>query len=290
MARLRGVDQVAPLGLSMNQTTAHRDATETTWDTPPRSLAPDDEKPLLVVDLDGFAGPLDLLLALARTQKVDLSAISIVALVDQYLDFISEARALQLEVAGDYLVMASWLAFLKSRLLLPKAPEDEDATLTGEELARRLAFRLKRLEAMRNSAEQLMRQPRLGQDVFARGAAQPRKTIRQTVYQAEIYDLLKAYADQRKRTMPRRHVVRQRTVWSLKDGRERLSRVASDTWVQLDLFLSDAQAEPSQSRTALAATFGASLEMVRDGLLEMRQERPFAPLLLRKSQRQEQRP
>ncbi|HEY5732297.1 MAG TPA: ScpA family protein, partial [Methyloceanibacter sp.] len=156
----------------------------------------------LVVDVEGFEGPLDLLLALARTQKVDLARISVLALAQQYLDFINEARRLRLEIAADYLVMAAWLAFLKSKLLLP-AEQDEDGEPTGEELAQLLAFRLKRLDAMREAAAQLMTRKRLGRDVFARGMPEPLRISRKSTYQADLYDLLKAYAQQRQRTAVR---------------------------------------------------------------------------------------
>ena len=178
----------------------------------------------LVVDVEGFEGPLDLLLALARTQKVDLARISVLALAQQYLDFINEARRLRLEIAADYLVMAAWLAFLKSKLLLP-AEQDEDGEPSGEELAQLLAFRLKRLDAMREAAAQLMTRKRLGRDVFARGMPEPLRISRKSTYQADLYDLLKAYAQQRQRTAVRTWQVRQRTVWSLKEAREELERL-----------------------------------------------------------------
>lgn len=260
------------------------------WDAPvrtdPAGEAAADDGEALLVEVDGFSGPLDLLLALARTQKLDLTAISIVALVDQYLVFIEKARALRLELAGDYLVMAAWLAFLKSRLLIPKQSDDDDVEIDGEEMARRLAFRLKRLEAMRNASESLLRRPRLGRDVFARGAAEPTKSVRTTVFTAELYDLLSAYAQQRRRTLKTKHIVRRRPVWSIKDARQRLERLvgkpAPGEWLQLDLFLAQYLPDPEQSRTVLAASFGASLEMVREGVLEIRQDRAFSPLLLRR--------
>ena len=167
----------------------------------------------LVVDVEGFEGPLDLLLALARTQKVDLARISVLALAQQYLDFIAEARRLRLEIAADYLVMAAWLTFLKSKLLLPAQQDIEDEP-TGEELGRLLAFRLKRLHAMREAAAALMTRKRLGRDVFARGMPEPLRITRKSTYQANLYDLLKAYAQQRQRNAVKSWEVRQRTVWS----------------------------------------------------------------------------
>ncbi|MGE0769338.1 MAG: ScpA family protein [Hyphomicrobiaceae bacterium] len=239
---------------------------------------------VLVVDLAGFEGPLDLLLALARTQKVDLAQISIVGLVDQYLAFIADAKQLRLELAADYLVMAAWLAFLKSRLLLPRE-EKRDDEVSPEELAARLHFRLQRLLAMRQAAAQLFTRQRLGRDVFSRGMPEGTRTIRERQYAAEIYDLLKAYADQRKRTTVKRaHVVRRRVVWSIKDARQRLERLvgaAAGTWIQLDLFIEQFLPAPELGRTALASSFGATLEMAREGLIEIRQDVPFAPIELR---------
>src|SRR5262245_38371842 len=194
----------------------------------------------LIVSLDGFEGPLDLLLALARTQKVDLAKISVLALAEQYLAFVSQALKARLELAADYLVMAAWLAFLKSKLLLPRE-EGTEQQPSGDELAARLAFRLMRLEAMRNAGAQLMTRKRLGQDVFPRGSPEGVRTIRVRKYTAMIFDLLKAYADQRKRTIKRVHVVPKRVVWSIKEARQRLEALlgdkVEDTWVQLDQFL-----------------------------------------------------
>ena len=175
----------------------------------------------LVVDVEGFEGPLDLLLALARTQKVDLARISVLALAQQYLDFINEARRLRLEIAADYLVMAAWLAFLKSKLLLPAEPSEEGEP-SGAELAALLAFRLKRLHAMREVSAQLMTRNRLGRDVFARGLPQPTHITRKSVYDANVYDLLKAYSQQRQRTSSLSLRLRPRTVLSLKDARDEL--------------------------------------------------------------------
>jgi segregation and condensation protein A len=237
----------------------------------------------LVVDVEGFEGPLDLLLALARTQKVDLARISVLALAQQYLDFITEARRLRLEIAADYLVMAAWLAFLKSKLLLP-AEKDEDGEPSGEELAQLLAFRLKRLDAMREAAAQLMTRKRLGRDVFARGMPEPLRITRKSTYQADLYDLLKAYAQQRQRTAVRTWQVRQRTVWSLKEARDELERLLGMTcdWAPLDQLLAEFLVGPELRKTALASGFTATLEMTREGALEIRQAKLFAPLLLRR--------
>lgn len=266
---------------------AMRTAAETAdWDSPVVTEVRPEEA--LRVDIDGFSGPLDLLLALARTHKIDLARISIVRLVDQYIAFIAEARKVNLEVAADYLVMAAWLAFLKSRLLLPRE-KSADGELSGEELAARLKFRLMRLEAMREAAARLMTRKRLGQDVFARGSPETVRTIRETVWSAEIIDLLKAYADQRRRAIKPVHVVKRRVVWSIKDARQRLERLVGEStgdWVQLDLFIGQyllpAQPAPGVSRSVLASSFGATLEMARDGMIELRQDRPYSALHVRR--------
>jgi segregation and condensation protein A len=249
--------------------------------------SPDDahaEGEQLVVDVAGFEGPLDLLLALARTQKVDLAKISVLALVEQYLEFISEAQKLKIEIAADYLVMAAWLAYLKSRLLLPREDKPADQA-TAEELARRLSFRLMRLDAMRNAIAQLMTRKRLGVDVFPRGRPEGVRTIRESQYTATIYDLLRAYADQRRRTIKVGHVVKARAVWSIKDARIRLERLVGQSigdWVQLELFLEQYLPSKEEAKTVRASSFGASLEMVREGLVEIRQDAPFAPIYMRK--------
>ena len=237
----------------------------------------------LIVDVEGFGGPLDLLLALARTQKVDLAKISVLALAQQYLDFISEARSLRLEIAADYLVMAAWLAFLKSKLLLPAEPSEEGEP-SGEELAALLAFRLKRLDAMRDAAARLMTRKRLGRDVFPRGLPEPVRVTRNSTYEANVYDLLKAYSQQRQRNSTRTLHMEKRTVWSLKEARDELERllgIACD-WAPLDLLLAEFLVEPEIRKTALASSFTATLEMTREGALEIRQLKSFAPLLVRR--------
>ena len=247
-----------------------------------------DEEPgpgeALVVDVDGFEGPLDMLLALARTQKVDLAKISMLALAQQYLAFITEAQRLRLELAGDYLVMAAWLAYLKSRLLLPRDSNPDDEP-TGEELAQRLTFRLMRLEAMRRAAAQLMTSRRLGRDVFCRGMPEGVRTIREKQYTAQIYDLLQAYAEQRVRAVKRVHVVKARTVWSIKEARQRLEKLVGQSagnWVQLGVFLERYLPAAVDGRTVLASSFGATLEMAREGFLDIRQEAPYAPIYMRR--------
>ncbi|OYW55196.1 MAG: segregation/condensation protein A [Hyphomicrobium sp. 32-62-53] len=262
-------------------------ARETTaWELPNAENAPSAAE-AFIVDVEGFEGPLDLLLALARTQKVDLAHVSILALVEQYLTFINEAQRLKLEIAGDYLVMAAWLAFLKSRLLLPKE-KTEDGQETAEEMAQKLSFRLARLEAMRNAMAHLMTRKRLGRDVFPRGMPEGVKTVRDTEWTAQIYDLLKAYADQRRRTVKVSHVVKARKVWSIKDARTRLEKLVGQTtglWTQLDLFMHHYLPETApaeEQKTVVASSFGATLEMAREGYVELQQEAPFAPLYVRK--------
>lgn len=266
----------------MNEATAGADNAPGAWEAPaPDAVAPADA---FVVAIDGFEGPLDLLLALARTQKVDLAKISVLELVEQYLKHIAEAERLRLEIAADYLVMAAWLAFLKSRMLLPREKDDGDLP-SAEEMAQQLAFRLMRLEAMRNAIAQLMTRKRLGRDVFARGMPEGIKTIRETEWTAQVYDLLKAYAEQRKRTVVVTHVVKARRVWSIKEARLRLEKLvggAVGSWAQLDLFIEQYLPHTEEDRTVLASSFGATLEMAREGLVELRQDEPFAPIYIRK--------
>ncbi|MER8610240.1 ScpA family protein [Mesorhizobium sp. M1216] len=237
--------------------------------------------PALVVDVAGFEGPLDLLLHLARNQKVDLSRISILALAEQYLAFVEKVRALRLELAADYLVMAAWLAFLKSKLLIPKQPGDEGES--GEELAAVLQFRLKRLEAMRDAAARLVNRNRLGRDVFARGMPEMVIIEKRNAYSASLYDLLTAYAQQRQKQAITNVMIARRGVWSLKDARDVLIRLIGSLrdWTALDSFLVEYLAGPEERRTAVASSFAATLELVREGKMEMRQDQVFAPLYLR---------
>ena len=237
--------------------------------------------PSLVVDVAGFEGPLDLLLHLARNQKVDLARISILALAEQYLAFVEKVRALRLELAADYLVMAAWLAFLKSKLLIPKQPGEEGES--GEELAAVLQFRLKRLEAMRDAAARLVNRNRLGRDVFARGMPEMVIIEKRNSFSASLYDLLTAYAQQRQRQAINNLTIARRAVWSLKDAREVLARLIGTVgdWTALDSFLIEYLAAPEEKRTAIASSFAATLEMVREGKLEVRQDQVFAPIYLR---------
>ena len=249
------------------------------WADNDESRTSDD--PSLVVDVAGFEGPLDLLLHLARNQKVDLARISVLALAEQYLVFIETARKLRLELAADYLVMAAWLAFLKSKLLIPKLPGDEGES--GEELAAVLQFRLKRLEAMRDAAARLVNRNRLGRDVFKRGMPELVIVEKRNQYSATLYDLLSAYASQRQRQVMTNVQIAKRGVWSLKQARDILTRMIGEIrdWTALDSFLIDYLATAEERATAIASSFAASLEMVREGQIEVRQSEPFAPIYLR---------
>jgi segregation and condensation protein A len=240
------------------------------------------DEPALIVDVEGFEGPLDLLLTLARQQKVDLAKISILALADQYLAFIEHARRLRLELAADYLVMAAWLAYLKSRLLLPAT--DAEAGPSAEDMAASLALRLRRLEAFRAVAGELMTRPQLARDVFARGTPEPIIDLKHPQWTATLYDLLSAYAVQRQKHALARVQVQRRTVWSLAEARIALERLvgAATDWARLDEYLIAYVVEPSQRTTALASSFAASLELVREGVLEVHQHAAFAPLYVRK--------
>jgi segregation and condensation protein A len=240
------------------------------------------DEPALVVDVEGFEGPLDLLLMLARQQKVDLAKISILALADQYLAFIEEARRLRLELAADYLVMAAWLAYLKSRLLLPEAATVEG--MTAEDMANALALRLKRLEAIREAAQKLFERPQLGRDIFARGDPEPIAHIKHPQWTATLYDLLTAYARQRQRSALSHVRMVKRAVWSLAEAREALERLlgTAHDWTCIDEYLIAYVVEPSQRATIRASSFASMLELVREGLAEIHQQQAFAPLYMRK--------
>ena len=233
----------------------------------------------LTLDLDHWEGPLDLLLALARAQKVDLRQISILQLVEQYLAVIERAAALRLEVAADWLVMAAWLAYLKSALLLPRDPADEPAP---EELALRLQLRLERLDAMREAGARLMARDRLGRDVFPRGAPEGLRVVRHAAWQASLFDLIAAYGRVSARTRPALHIVADREVMTLDDALARLAGLLGDApeWQALERFLPPA-GSPRLRTSALASSFLAALELARQGRVELHQAGPFAPLLLR---------
>ncbi|MGY2050200.1 segregation and condensation protein A [Methylobacterium sp. JK268] len=241
--------------------------------------------PKLVVDVDGFEGPLDLLLELARRQKVDLTRISILALVEQYLAFIEEARRLRLELAADYLVMAAWLAYLKSRLLLPTPPRGPEPS--ADELATILALRLRRLEAVRAAADRLFARAQLGRDLFGRGEAARAEAVPAAVqgapFAATLHDLLSAYARQRQERALARISLAPRQVWSLVEAREALERLIGprDDWTDLDTYLAPFLAAPSRRASVRASALSAVLELAREGRIVLRQDAPFAPLWLR---------
>jgi segregation and condensation protein A len=233
----------------------------------------------LTLNLDGWEGPLDLLLSLARAQKVDLAQISILALVDQYTAYIADARALKLEIAADYLVMAAWLAYLKSCLLLPKDPEQDPSP---EEVALRLQMRLLRLDAMRDAGARLLGRDRIGRDVFLRGSPEGLRLVRKSAWQASPFDLFSAYGIVKARTQPPMHVVHARSVMTLDEAIERVSRMIGMAidWMEIEAFL-PASDDPQFRRSALASSFVAALELARRGRLDLRQDEPFAPLQLK---------
>lgn len=236
-----------------------------------------------VVDVDGFEGPLDLLLELARRQKVDLQKISVLALADQYLEFIEAARGLRLELAADYLVMAAWLAYLKSRLLLPRAPKEEQPAAV--ELAEALQFRLRRLEAIRAAAEALDNRPRLGRETFTRGQPERLEAEGAPQWQASLYELLTAYAQRRQKHVRAHITLTQRFVWSLAQARREIEKIAGQAldWTGLEPFLAAYCTTPDMRRTVRASALSASLEMVREGAISLRQDRPFSPIWIRKN-------
>ena len=233
----------------------------------------------LNLSLDGWEGPLDLLLSLARSQKVDLAQISILELVEQYLAYLNDARALKLEIAADYLVMAAWLAYLKSCLLLPKDPE---ADPSPDEIALRLQMRLQRLDAMRESGARLMGRDRLGRDVFARGAPEGLRLVRKSAWQVTPFDLFAAYGAVKARSQPPMHVVHARSVMTLDEAIDRVSRMLGMAldWTDLEAFLPTTD-DPQLRRSALASSFVAALELARTGRLDLSQEEAFAPLRLK---------
>ena len=243
-----------------------------------------EERESLLLDIDGFEGPLDLLLTLARQQKVDLREVSILQLAERYLAFIETARTLRLEIAADYLVTAAWLAYLKSRLLLPPDPASGDEP-DAEEMAARLAFRLQRLEAMRGVAARLMARDRLGRDVFVRGAPDPVAVERRTQWNASLLDLLQGYARCGTRAAYTPLHVERPKVYAMEDALRRLGHALGTAveWTLLDEFLPSGWREPRLARSAVASTFAASLELARDGALALRQSEPFGPVELRRA-------
>ena len=237
----------------------------------------------LIVDVDGFEGPLDLLLTLGRTQKVDLRKISVLHLAQQYLAFVEKAKELRIELAADYLVMAAWLAFLKSRLLLPPDPEEEGPS--GEELAAHLAFQLERLQAMRDAAAKLMARDQLGRDFFARGIPESVTQVRRITYTATLLDLMQGYARIRTKDEFRPYVMDRDAVFTLEQALERMRGLIgfAGTWTDISTYLPDGfTTDPARRRSATASTFAASLELAKEGKVELRQSELFAPIELRR--------
>lgn len=241
----------------------------------------------LVLHMDGFEGPLDVLLTLARAQKVDLTQISILELVEQFLSFVTAAKKLKLELAADYLVMAAWLAYLKSRLLLPKEEDDEEPS--AEELAFRLQLRLQRLEAMREAGARIMARDRMGRDVFRRGSPEGLKLLKKGAYDVTLYELLKAYADNRQRHSITEIKIERRPVYALEDAIDRLSGLIGDTftWATLSTFLPTDLKDDRLRKSALASMFAASLELAKAGRADLRQMETFGPIYLRQKNDEE---
>ncbi len=243
------------------------------------TVNPVDDDDTLTLELGSWEGPLDLLLTLARAQKVDLREISILALVEQYLGFINNAKALKLEIAADYLVMAAWLAYLKSCLLLPREPHVEPSP---EELALRLQLRLERLNAMREAGARLLARDCIGRDVFTRGAPEGLRTIRKARWDAQIFDLIQAYGIIRARAEPPMHVVSRRRILSLEEAIDRVSKLVGSMieWADIAQFLPVSD-DPAYRRSALASSFVAALELARQGKIALRQDDAFSPLYVR---------
>ncbi|MBT5765409.1 MAG: segregation/condensation protein A [Kordiimonadaceae bacterium] len=239
------------------------------------------EEERLIVDIDGFEGPLDVLLTLSRTQKVDLKQISILDLVKQYLEFVQQARELRLELAADYLVMAAWLAYLKSRLLLPE--EENEDELSAEELAARLTYQLQRLGAIRDRAAELMSRNQMGRDMFARGAPEPVIVTRHHTYELSLYDLLKAYSEQKTRGAAADIRIHKRAVYTLDKAIERLSEMLglAIDWTDLEQFMPSDIDDPQIIRSAKASMFTASLELAKNGKADIIQKQLFGPLFIR---------
>ena len=239
----------------------------------------------LVVDVDGFEGPLDLLLNLSRTQKVDLRQVSILQLAQQYLAFVEKAKELRLELAADYLVMAAWLAFLKSRLLLPPDPSEEGPS--GEDLAAHLAFQLERLQAMRDVAAKLMARDQLGRDFFARGVTQEVERVRKISYSATLLDLMQGYARIRTKDEFRPFVMDRDALFTMEQALERMRGLIgfAGTWTDISAYMPEGwNADPTRWRSATASTFAASLELAKEGKVEIRQSETFAPIELRRKE------
>lgn len=238
----------------------------------------------LVVDLEGYEGPIDVLLTLARDQKLDLTRISILALAEQYIAFIAQAHRVRLEIAADYLVMAAWLAYLKSRLLLP-APSEDKAEPTAAEMAAALSFQLQRLQAMQDAGARLMARPQLGKDVFTRGEPEGIKVVTTYTYKATLYDLLKAYGEHRARRQTSMLRILPTELYSMEAALERLSSMLGrlPDWTTLQSFIPVELRGGIVARSAMSAMFTASLELVRSGRLQLRQDRTFGQIYIRRA-------
>jgi segregation and condensation protein A len=234
-----------------------------------------------VVDLDGYEGPIDVLLMLAREHKLDLTRISILALADQYLTFIAEVRRANLELAADYLVMAAWLAYLKSRLLLPDLSDEEEPT--GEEMAAALAFQLRRLESMQNAGQKLMARAQMNRDFFRRGAPESFRILGTPVYEVTLFDLLRAYGDQKRRSQPHTLRIGPYELYTVEDALKRLKQLLGSMpdWESLWRFLPEGAMKGMFGRSAIASIFAASLELCREGRVKIRQSGPFGPIYLK---------
>ena len=267
---------------------AAADAADDDFDRPAR-LAPEPDFDALILSLDGFEGPLDLLLELARTQRVDLRKISMLALVEQYLAFVEIARRRDLELAADYLVMAAWLAYLKSKLLLPAVEGDAEEP-TADEMAARLAFQLQRLEAMRKAAEALLALPQLGVNVFPRGAPEGVRVRRRADWQAGLYDLLQAYARQRIAAVDRTYTITPPKVFTIEEARARISRLlgAIPEWTELKALIPSRDIDAPEA-SVVASAFNAALEFAKNGALDIRQTRHFEPIYVRRRDEAERR-
>ena len=241
----------------------------------------------LIVNLEGYEGPLDVLLVLAKSQKVDLMQISILQLTEQYLVFIAKVRERNLELAADYLVMAAWLAYLKSNLLIPKEESGEE--LTAEEMAERLKFQLKKLEAIRQVSEKLMNLSKLGTDFFERGMPEGIRLIRTPEYYLSLYDLLKSYADQRYKTAYSSMTIERPPVYAMEDALVRLQRMVGTVpdWTRLETFLPKEFSSGKGARSGVAGTLAASMELVREGLIEVQQLMPFGPVFIKNKKKED---
>jgi len=256
---------------------------------PPRNVFPDSEHDAdaLLLDIDGFEGPIDALLSMARNQKVDLARISILQLARQYLEFIDRAKELHLDLAAEYLVMAAWLAYLKSRLMIPG--QDNDEEISGEQMAEALAFQLRRLDAMKEAAEQLFALPQLGQDMFTRGMPEGLCTVTDIVWDVSLYDLLKAYGDIQRRQDNSHYELPGFNLFSMEDVLERMISMLGklpqkgrfSVWTTLQSFIPDNLVDKLMSSSALASTFVAGLELVKQGKIEIKQDGAFRPIHLR---------